>query len=210
MVIKLSDIWAIDNTAAFKVHFARNDKSDSNNPLDAFVRDRQEWKRWQEYHSGADHFNRPFIFSLIQFFSEPGTWLFGGIYRVKRRLPDAYEVELDDLGSAMIGRLKIYSDYRGQLSKKRLEKHYAGFVVQEILRESYTGRVFPGYDSINLSFKELETIIKNSRQDWMSALKNVKGVYLITDLKTEKRYVGSAYSDQGIWSRWCNIAERSF
>lgn len=37
----------------------------------------------------------------------------------------------------------------------------------------------------------------------MAALKNAKGIYLISDTKTRKRYVGSAYGDQGIWSRWC-------
>ena len=35
-----------------------------------------------------------------------------------------------------------------------------------------------------------------------SALENVHGVYLITDTSTGKRYVGSAYGDQGIWLRW--------
>jgi hypothetical protein len=32
----------------------------------------------------------------------------------------------------------------------------------------------------------------------------VKGIYLISDVKTGKRYIGSAYGDQGIWSRWCD------
>jgi hypothetical protein len=30
----------------------------------------------------------------------------------------------------------------------------------------------------------------------------VKGVYLITDTSNGKMYVGSAYGDTGIWSRW--------
>ena len=79
----------------------------------------------------------------------------------------------------------------------------AAFEVQEILREPYTGRRFPGYDDIDLSFQELEALVKNARPDWMSALESVKGIYLINDTKTGKRYVGSAYGDQGIWSRWC-------
>lgn len=32
----------------------------------------------------------------------------------------------------------------------------------------------------------------------------MKGIYLITDTKTGRRYVGSAYSEHGIWSRWCS------
>jgi hypothetical protein len=83
------------------------------------------------------------------------------------------------------------------------ENHYAGFEVQELLREPYSGRSFPGYEDIDLSFEELETLVRNSRPDWKAALESVKGIYLITDTKTGRRYVGSAYSDQGVWSRWC-------
>ncbi|WP_141770140.1 GIY-YIG nuclease family protein [Bacillus massilinigeriensis] len=39
-------------------------------------------------------------------------------------------------------------------------------------------------------------------QDWKTALENVKGVYVIFDKKTGKKYVGSAYGESGIWSRW--------
>lgn len=45
--------------------------------------------------------------------------------------------------------------------------------------------------------------MRNDRPDWKAALENVKGIYLISDTKTDKRYVGSAYGDQGLWSRWC-------
>lgn len=76
--------------------------------------------------------------------------------------------------------------------------------MQEILREPYSGRSFPGYEEIDLSFEELETLVRNDRPDWKAALESVKGVYLITDITTGKRYVGSAYGDQGIWSRWCS------
>jgi hypothetical protein len=32
----------------------------------------------------------------------------------------------------------------------------------------------------------------------------MKGVYLLTDTSTGYHYVGSAYGDAGIWSRWAN------
>ena len=35
----------------------------------------------------------------------------------------------------------------------------------------------------------------------------MKGIYLITDTKTRKRYVGSAYGEFGIWSRWRSYVE---
>jgi len=83
------------------------------------------------------------------------------------------------------------------------ENHYPGFQVQEILREPYSGRSFPGFENIDLSFEELETLVRNNRPDWKAALASVKGIYLISDITTGKHYIGSASGDQGIWSRWC-------
>ena len=50
----------------------------------------------------------------------------------------------------------------------------------------------------------LENIIGIQKPDWKGALESVKGIYLITDTNNGKRYVGSAYGDNGIWSRWAN------
>lgn len=38
---------------------------------------------------------------------------------------------------------------------------------------------------------------------WKTALGAVAGVYVITDRKTGKLYVGSATAGEGVWSRWC-------
>jgi hypothetical protein len=48
----------------------------------------------------------------------------------------------------------------------------------------------------------LETLWKELKPDWLSALTHCHGVYLITDTKTGLRYVGYAYGEEGIWSRW--------
>ncbi|MBO0935409.1 GIY-YIG nuclease family protein [Fibrella sp. HMF5335] len=34
----------------------------------------------------------------------------------------------------------------------------------------------------------------------------MKGIYLITDRSNGKKYVGSAYGDYGVWSRWAIYA----
>jgi hypothetical protein len=75
-------------------------------------------------------------------------------------------------------------------------------LVSEILKETYSGSLFPGYENINHDFNSLIPIFKNEKLDWKSALKNVKGVYVITDKNNGKKYIGSAYGDSGIWSRW--------
>ena len=118
------------------------------------------------------------------------------------RYPDCYKVKLLRLGEGFIGRLKLGSEYSSRSTRVNFENHYEQFEVMEILREPYSGKVFPGYQSIDISFHELETIVRNDRPDWKVALENAKGIYLITDDSTGMRYVGSAYGDQGIWGRW--------
>ncbi len=41
-----------------------------------------------------------------------------------------------------------------------------------------------------------------TKEGWVSALKNQKGVYLITDTSNGKMYVGSAYGENMILGRW--------
>jgi hypothetical protein len=202
MIIRLQDIWQVTAPENYKLHFAR--WNGANQPLEVWVRDKQEWQGWQEYRPARNDFNRPFIFSIMQFYHEPDIWLFGGVYRVSKRRADAYEVELTDEGAGFIGRLKLRSPYRERATRVKFENHYSDLEVQEMLREPYSGRSFPGFEDIDLSFEELETLVRNSRPDWKAALASVKGIYLISDTKTGKRYVGSAYGDQGIWSRWCS------
>src|SRR3982074_1181545 len=104
------------------------------------------------------------------FYHEDDIWLFGGIYKVIARLEDAYEVALSDAGKEFIGRLKLRLSYRDRTTRANFEKHYENFEVQEILRETYSGRQFPGYEDIDLSFEELESIVKNELTDWKAAL----------------------------------------
>ncbi len=200
MTIFLREIWVIENTSEYKIHFARHDKS--SHPLEVWVRSKSEWQDWQEYWPGRNDFNQPYIFSLMQFYHEPETWLFGGVFKVIERCENSYKVELTDMGENFIGRLKIKSSYKERTARTYMEPHYSEFEVKEILSEPYTGRAFPGFEEIDLSFEELETLIRNDRLDWKTALGSMKGIYLLTDTKTNKRYVGSAYGDAGIWSRW--------
>ena len=202
MTIFLRDILPISTPKTFKIHFAR--WNNENQPLEVWARDRDEWQGWQEFRPDRDEFNRPYIFSLMQFYHETDSWLFGGIFSVVGRHEDSYEVELTDQGAGFIGRLKLRSSYRSRATRVNFENHYSDLEVLEVLREPYSGRAFPGFEDIDLSFEELESLVRNERPDWKAALESVKGIYLITDITTGKRYVGSALGDQGIWSRWCD------
>ena len=83
-----------------------------------------------------------------------------------------------------------------------MERYYACFKVKEILPVPYKGRAFPGFEGIDVSFEELKSYVETGKHDWKSTLENIKGIYLLTDTKTGKRYVGAAHGKNGVWSRW--------
>mgnify|MGYP000203402939 CR=1 FL=1 len=152
-----------------------------------------------------DDFSRDYIFSLIDFYPEKNRWLFGGAYRVlsrRRESGPTYDIELLQDSQPFIGRLKLQLKRPGRAKAVNFEKHYNNLVVVEISPTPYSGEAFPGYERIDVGFPVLETVFAIQRPDWKAALENVKGVYLITDESNGKRYVGSAYGDTGIWSRW--------
>lgn len=203
--IKLSSILPITNLNDYKLHCAVWNGSEQ--PLDIFASHREYWHDWNRYKGARNDFNRKYIFSLIRFYHEEDTWLFGGNYEVLSIIDNRYEIKLSEQGQEFIGRLKVSLKLGGRTIRVKLENYYDSIIVTEILKESYTGQTFCGYENINLGFNQLEVIIRNERPDWYGALKNMQGVYLITDMSNGKKYVGSAYNDTGIWSRWKSYIE---
>jgi hypothetical protein len=165
---------------------------------------------WSEWRGNKNDFNRPFIFSLIQYYHESNKWLFGGIFKITERFNDwekteiGYKLELVDLHKDLIGRLVVdFYRYQGMRGRSfLLESYFDSFSISEILKKPYDGLTFPGYENINIDFLELEQLIKIQKNDWKVLLENVKGVYLIVDKLNGKKYVGSAYGNYGLWSRW--------
>ena len=75
--------------------------------------------------------------------------------------------------------------------------------VLEILNDRFTGDEFPGYENVCLTYTQLKVIIDRQLPGWVSALQNQKAVYLITDTKNGKLYVGSATAKYGmLLQRW--------
>jgi len=75
--------------------------------------------------------------------------------------------------------------------------------VTEIYPKGFVS-LFPGWDKVHLSHKELTEIINNpnGNKDWYEYLSRHSGVYVIFDSSTGNQYVGSASGGNGIWSRW--------
>ncbi len=202
--IKITEIIKIDNPKEYKFHAARHNSESQ--PLDVYVKDKNKWLGWNTWRDNRDDFSRKYIFALINFYPEKDTWLFGGIYEVvdKKEVNKSHSYKIKEVEkyADYVGRLKIKLEKPSRGRAFKLENHLDKMMVSEILKQPYSGEVFPGYDNINHDFSTLMPIFKNEKSDWKTALKNVKGVYVITDKSNGKNYVGSAYGDSGIWSRW--------
>ena len=63
--------------------------------------------------------------------------------------------------------------------------------------------IFPGYEKIALTLAQLKNIIlEKEYPEWKKMLSAVNCIYIITDRKTGKNYIGSTYGKEGIWGRW--------
>ncbi len=82
------------------------------------------------------------------------------------------------------------------------------FLVEEIWgKETHrTVQQYTDYDSVELSFDELQEVIEGHYPDYYKPLSSVKGIYMIVDGNTGKLYIGSAYGEDGIWGRWSSYA----
>lgn len=202
----VSDVLHLEEHNKYKLHLGC--WNGEYQPLDEYVKSEENWKHWNEWRNPKTWENtwtREYIFSLIQFKPKKDTWLFGGIFKVIDRPKDApYVIEEVETYKKFDGRLLLNLDpsreHRGR--GFYLENFIDDFTVNQIFEEKYTGEVFPGFDNINHDFSKLESIFRIDKSDWKTALKNVSGIYLLTDKKTGKSYVGSASGEGGIWSRW--------
>jgi len=189
-----------------KVHLATWNGQD--NPLDVYLSGKfEEWQRWQT----KRNFEKQLVIALV---SLPGQnkWLFGGVYSSKGsewvEKHTCYYYQLTELAtcSEMNGRLIAHFERPGRQSYLHAERWNDQILLSEILPERLRIAEFPGYRAIDLSKEELEIITSQSIQSWRAALSSVAGVYLISDTKTGKLYVGSASGEGGIWQRWLAYA----
>ena len=66
---------------------------------------------------------------------------------------------------------------------------------------------FPGFDGVRLTFRELQEMVGSHRhEDWRAALREVQGIYLITDSTNGKQYVGKADGAERLLGRWTTYA----
>ena len=75
--------------------------------------------------------------------------------------------------------------------------------VIEILPKNYEAIEFNGYENVQLSYNDLRLVLDTNRfENYKNMLRNIKGIYCITDKNTNKFYIGSAYGKDGVAQRW--------
>lgn len=141
---------------------------------------------------------------------DQGRWLLTTIKRITKALDVvsetgaiAYEASELEQYAPYFGRTVVRYHKTGQAPLWRYKKIHEKLVVDEILPAVYTGKGFPGYDQVRLSWQKLKRIAEQRPADWINALENQKAVYLITDTSNGKLYVGSATSrNRMLMVRW--------
>ncbi len=136
--------------------------------------------------------------------NEDNLWLLFHVGRVTRDLNNfdgvGYEYEVLSDYEKYFGRLIIKFQNKAQTMIRLATSVIDECEVVQVLPDTFDNDIFPGYDKIRLSWEELSRVI--AKEGWKTALKNQKGVYLITDVSNGKMYVGSAYGEYMILGRW--------
>lgn len=191
----------------YKLHLAvSNGRED---PLDVFFAGNfEKWQSWQ----GQKNFERPYIVSLIKL---PGSdrWLFARCYEqlgrswVEEPAPHhSYKTREVQETTALAGRVVVQFHRSGRASYLNADRWAPDLEVSELLPERMSVGTFPGYNHVRINKATLDLVTGQEVASWRGALSNVLGIYLITDTKTGKLYVGSATGQDGIWARWCGYS----
>ena len=165
------------------------------------------WRAKEGKSSRLDNCNYLIAFAQYNLYGS-NFYIFGGIYEVKKAFPEKFYE-----GGYVIKLLEDYKEYRKRLIVKfdqkgqAFERWYYSLNDNDIeiyeLSPSQNLKEFNGYQNVSLNHKELQYIINDTEPSWKLALSSVKAVYVITDMKTGKLYVGSASgNNQGLWQRW--------
>lgn len=208
--ILLNDILKIPENEIqdYKVKF--NVNNGYIEPLHIMTRSYEEICNWIAWKKEKDDLPRPKVIAFVRYYTvSQDQWIFAGIYEVNKK-KNFYEIQ-NGVGydltplpeyQNLYGRLVVeYKNYTQQL-KRNAENVLSDIKIVEILKKPYDGVEFSGYNNINLTFQELEVIIKNNVDEWKRKLENVTGIYMLFDRSNGKKYIGSAYGEAGIWKRW--------
>lgn len=152
--------------------------------------------------------NGDVVFCFIPYSSDK-DWLLVNAYTVLDDSKFLIEADEDSMRAyaPFFGRLIVRFEDKGRNVVVRDPEIIDTISVKTILEQpcDELGEEFPGYENVDLSWHDLKRVMR--LKNWQTALENQKGVYLITDTNTGKRYVGSAYGEEMLLGRWKNYVE---
>lgn len=162
--------------------------------------------------------DRPYTIHLIPYDEANKLWLFVGAYSqsgtyqqtYEDRVTTYYKLNLAPEHSKLKGRLIVKFKRPDSSQHVRIGFETAtakGFTLHSILEREISSVEFQDYRNVRLTYQELKSIIKNQNSTWKTALSYLNAIYLQTDTKTGKQYVGSAYGKQKLWGRWAEYVE---
>jgi hypothetical protein len=201
MTILINDILNLETLENTKIRFVVPYRTVD--PIDLFKNDRKELLNWLFWNYGKKEYKVGQI--AIGFVKiEKDKWLLFDISKINNDLNIfngvGYEYEQIKEFEKYFGRVIIEYKNKVQTLCRKADSVIRDCKVLQILEDTFDDDIFPGYENVSKSWKELENIL--NKDTWKTALENQKGIYLITDKSNGKMYVGSAYGDYMIYGRW--------
>ena len=209
--IMLNDLLHFDAAEVPNVLVKFNISNGYDDPLDLYKTNPDEVNvTWFLWHDDRRYFNvGQTAICLLKLRGD--QWLLTTIKKITRLLDvtDGVGYDADEVKEyeQYFGRLVVEYHNPCRTMGRKYENVMDELEVVQILNEQYTGNEFPGYENVRLSYPLLKNIVDRQLPGWVDALRNQKAVYLITDTKTGKLYVGSATSQTGmLLQRWSSYA----
>ncbi len=204
--IKLNDILKLENLSNTKIRF--NLMFDGNwNPIEMFKNNDMETileGHYWNYDKKKSYKLGQTTIGFIRIKSNENLWLLFHVGKVTKDLnlqnAVGYKYETLTEYEKYFGRIIVRYKNKSQNMVRKAESIINDCEIAQILPDVFDNDIFPGYDKVNISWKELSRVI--TKDTWKTALRNQKGVYLITDISNGKMYIGSAYGDEMILNRW--------
>ena len=162
--------------------------------------------------------DQDYTLHFIPYDDKNNLWLFVGAYyqtgtydvKYDNHTSTYYKLQLEEKYSRLKGRLIVHFDRKKGTRHVRggLETDLANrMTLHSILEQKISNIKFRDYQNVHLTYPQLKSIITNTDPTWQNALSAINAIYLQTDKKTGKQYVGSAYGRDKLWGRWKQYVE---
>lgn len=201
MAILLNDILNLRNIKNTKIRF--NKDNGVEDPITIFKENKEKLLHWQFWNGKNKSFKKGQI-SVGFVKIKDDKWLLFDISKVTKDLNKkksvGYEYESIKEYEKYFGRIIIHYKNKAQNLVRNAETVINDCTISQILEDTFDNDVFPGYENVNLSWYDLNRVL--NKNVWKTALQNQKGIYLITDKNTGKKYVGSASGKYMLHGRW--------